>query len=177
MVDRTHMIHNKTYVAQHDFNNTLFTPGFVESMHFISAADVVAICTEVVNKITRECNVRKGFETFDENKTPGLLRALDTMKRFLITDDVVKFMNWRHIMKNQRDVVLEFKHLVAAVFRQAFIYLRTSIVDISYIHEFQDIRPYEPVDWIVKYMVDKFSQGNYIFRRSGQDIEKGLSIL
>ena len=98
-------------MAQHDYNNTLFTPGSIESMHDIGASKIVAICVEVVNKITMKpegCNVRKGFETFDENKKLGLVRALDKLKRFLILDDVVKFMNWRHIMANSHVIVLQF---------------------------------------------------------------------
>ena len=98
-------------MAQHNFNNKLFTPHLIESMHDIRAAEVVAICVEVMNKITIKspgCNLRKGFETFDENKKPGLVRALVKMKSFLKLDDVVKFMNWRHIMENGDDIVLQF---------------------------------------------------------------------
>ena len=164
-------------MTQHDSNNTLFTPFFIESMHFISAADIVAICVQVANKITRKCDVRDGYKNFDETKTPRLVCALVKLKRFLILDDVVKFPNWRHIMKNQEDIVAEFRDKVCTVFLEAFQYVRISMVDNSYIDEFCDIRPYEPVDWIVEYMVDKFSHGNYIFKRSGKDIENGLWVL
>ena len=80
-------------------------------------------------------------------------------------------------MENGDEIVLQFKHRVAVVFEEAFEYVRMSMVDTSYTDEFCDIRPYEPVSWIVNYMTEKFQQGNYIFKRSGKDIEKGLCVM
>ena len=99
------------------------------------------------------------------------------MKSFLKLADVVKFMNWRHIMQNSDKIVLQFKQKITHVFDEAIEYVRMTMLDVVYIYEFCHIRPYDPVDWIVKYMIDKFQQGNYIFKCSGKDIEKGLCVM
>ena len=166
-------------MSRHEFNNTLFTPDCIESMHDIRAVEIVAICVEVMNKITQKspvCNVREGFQSFDEKQKPGLIRALVKLKTFLKLDDVTKFMKWRDIMANSDEIVLQFKHRVAMVFEEAFEWVRMGMVDTSYTDDFCDIRPYDPVDWIVHYMTELFKQGNYIFKRSGKDIDNGVCV-
>ena len=166
-------------MSQHEFKNTLFIPNRIESMHDIRAVEIVAICVEVMNKITKKspvCNVREGFQNFDEKQKPGLIRALVKLKTFLKLDDVTKFMKWRDIMANSDEIILQFKHRVAMVFEEAFEWVRMSMVDTSYTDEFCDIRPYDPVDWIVHYMTELFKQGNYIFKRSGKDMDNGMCV-
>jgi hypothetical protein len=174
---RIFIVHTMSYKTQHDDDNELFTPGIIESMHFISAEEVVKIGIEVVTKITREYSVKKGFEIFDENKAPLIQRELKAIKIFLISDDVVKFMNRKSMMDNREEIVQEFEHLVSMLFLQVFLYIYTSMVKIRYIDKFRYIAASDPVDWIVEHMVAKFSQSNYIFRRSGKDIKDGLWIL
>ena len=79
-------------------------------------------------------------------------------------------------MANSDEIILQFKHRVAMVFEEAFEWVRMGMVDTSYTDDFCDIRPYDPVDWIVKYMVDKFQHGNYIFKMSGKDIDNGVCV-
>ena len=121
--------------------------------------------------------MKKRFEIFDENKAPLIQRELKAMKIFLISDDVVKFMNRKSMMDNREEIVQEFEHLVSMLFLQVFLYIYTSMVKIRYIDKFRYIAASDPVDWIVEHVVAKFSQSNYIFRRSGKDIKDGLWIL
>jgi hypothetical protein len=165
------------FTAQHDFGNTLFNPDSIESMHFISAEGVVKICQQVMKKITTKFKLKTRYEIFDENETPALVSKLYALKRFLITDDVMQFMNRKHTMNNHEDILFDFKHLVKMLFLEAFLYVYKSMTHIPLKKQFKFMISDDPVSWVVEYMVAKFSQSNYIFKRSGKDIQEGLWIL
>ena len=55
---------------QHDSDNPLFTPYFIDSMHDISAEEVVEIGVQVITKCVQTYELKKEFEKFDVNKAP-----------------------------------------------------------------------------------------------------------